>query len=1077
MKKALLLIIIFLSTIFAHAQIRVEKTSKKNLDEMIKNLDRSNLTSGILLDRSMNFSKIELFNSDKNVANFPFFKQVLLDLYNASNKEKFISYDSLKKKIKDLKGSDHTVTLGIINTRFETLNFDQSDPKKSGLKLKNGIFKQKKNKPAFISHHSLIISPLKEGVKGEVISFKFDSNFWFDNSKDKIKNLTISFDSKKEETVIIGGELTNKIIMFSYKTSGLKTITFKATYETGREETTQSSLYVVVPKSLNRTTQCSLGGTIEDNSITADIPFQGYEETSPVYGKIDYRIFYRTNNGNTSNTLSKPVIIIDGFDPGDRRRIQDCDCEEDPICAPRFIVNGQFSEEEHRSIEDMMNYLDTNGNPQNLIVVLRDLGYDVVIVNHATYTSGSKTIDGGADYIERNGLNLTKLIRNLNNSLNANGSNEELVIVGPSMGGQISRYALAYMEKKYAETNQPQWQHNTRLWISVDSPHLGANIPLGLQALINQVKDDSAAARDFADNQLGSAAAKQQLIEQYKTTTVNVGIFNQLVPVADDLDSRTVSQGYSYSRGAPFFQNFYNNLFNNGLPGSKGYPQNLRKISLVNGSMNGSKAYENPFTQNIFDAFADDSEQTVNLRAFQRVITATVHIGSLETFFLPNTNGYGKISRFKKAFDDTSIYMTNNNSRGNMDNVPGGWFPGQYELAAPVLQTSPVQVNGSFWNSFEDAFDNIISGILSFLGGNYWSLRKLEHSHSFISSFSAIGHLSPDRSWAQSLDKNLVCQNLTPFDSYFGHDKNTQHTSFNGKSVDWLLEEMGGNPQDPYFPINPDNLVGSWLMCNNLTRTYAFNSCSTPGDVVNWEVGGGMQIVSSTANSITVHTPRGSGGQGYIRAHFSNGSNVQKDIWIGPPGLPTGITGPSVVKPGFIYSYQGGVSKAAQSYQWELPSPFTVTSTIDMSSMRWNMAPTTGRYLVAMSGHQGADGYIKMRGWNNCGLGHPAILAVEHEPHDSGDPFEFQELRGGGTLDDAIYPNPANTNLTIRLKEFIKGDNLKVILTDITGKVLLSKNYSQELINLDTSKFKNGYYILKIITRTSSMTKKIIIQH
>ena len=38
--------------------------------------------------------------------------------------------------------------------------------------------------------------------------------------------------------------------------------------------------------------------------------FQGYTESGPAEGQGEYKVFYR-----------KPIIIIDGFDPGDERHI------------------------------------------------------------------------------------------------------------------------------------------------------------------------------------------------------------------------------------------------------------------------------------------------------------------------------------------------------------------------------------------------------------------------------------------------------------------------------------------------------------------------------------------------------------------------------------------------------------------------------------------------------------------------------------------------------------------------------------------------------------------------------------
>ena len=215
--------------------------------------------------------------------------------------------------------------------------------------------------------------------------------------------------------------------------------------------------------------------------------------------------------------------------------------------------------------------------------MLRNLGYDVVVVNHPTHWHNGIRIDGGADYIERNALTHVQLYQRLIQRLNQNNSNESLVIVGPSMGGQISRYALAYMEKHNIE-------HRTRLWVSVDSPHLGANIPIGVQSLLHLMYNitGSVAAGDFIEYQLNSAAARQQLIEQYANSSNE-----ELGQIW--LDGRSISQGFSQNKGRPIYLNYYNNLFQNGLQGSQGYPTLSRNIALINGSLLGRSSFMNPF--------------------------------------------------------------------------------------------------------------------------------------------------------------------------------------------------------------------------------------------------------------------------------------------------------------------------------------------------------------------------------------------------------------------------------------------------------------------------------------------------
>jgi alpha-beta hydrolase superfamily lysophospholipase len=46
-------------------------------------------------------------------------------------------------------------------------------------------------------------------------------------------------------------------------------------------------------------------------------------------------------------------------------------------------------------------------------------------------------------------------------------SNEPLVLIGASMGGLVSRYALTYMERYHMS-------HDVRTFISFDSPQKGA---------------------------------------------------------------------------------------------------------------------------------------------------------------------------------------------------------------------------------------------------------------------------------------------------------------------------------------------------------------------------------------------------------------------------------------------------------------------------------------------------------------------------------------------------------------------------------------------------------------------------
>lgn len=257
----------------------------------------------------------------------------------------------------------------------------------------------------------------------------------------------------------------------------------------------------------SRSAAASAGSSQPEHRLPASsVAFQGYDESAATTSYADYHIYYHYQTGSSSREeriLKKPIIILDGFDPQDIRNY-------------KYIYD---------SLLVYNNYNNKLGEE------LRQKGYDVVILNFPV--TGSTEIekrkngdidiplinglrrDGGSDYIERNAFLLVKLVQELNAELKRNSSNEKLVIVGPSMGGLISRYALAYMEKKEAE-GVANMNHNTKLWLSFDSPHDGANIPLSIQTgpyFFGYVGGNQQ-ARDSYNKSLRNLAARQMLIEQ-----------------------------------------------------------------------------------------------------------------------------------------------------------------------------------------------------------------------------------------------------------------------------------------------------------------------------------------------------------------------------------------------------------------------------------------------------------------------------------------------------------------------------------------------------------------------------------
>lgn len=1092
-----------------------------NWTNMLANLPVSQITSGVLLNKITDFSNLTNFNTaEKNLSDAQHFNQALSELYKASDQSRFISATTLASRTA-YSTNTNSVDIGVINTLFHRLNFNEDDVTLTGLTYTNNQYAVVAGKPSFVSKKILVASPLKEFVSGSSVNFNFNDTFIFNNATTLIKKLTVKFDNNTTNapiTIINNSAFVLSTKNIVYTTSGYKTLQFTTTFTDNTSITTYAKIHVTVTSSTTtlqsvNSTNNLCTDTLRDRGVfTAtetdnSTAFQGYDESYAFKGKIEYTVFYSYTNN--ARQMLKPIIIVDGFDPNDKRKVQDCDCENDPTCyiansvisvnfSANPIVQVTYNPAKHVSIEDSMEYqgFTSTGTPiqANFLNDLRTLGYDVIVINQPTYQITNplqptiqvwvptrlfptfiaahwetrpnlRTIDGGADYIERNAYTLASFIKNYVKPLqNSVSSTQQLVLIGPSMGGQITRYALAYMEKKFAQTGDINWKHNARLWVSVDSPHLGANIPVGAQANIwfmaDPTKMDKWQARDsYAE--LNSVAGKQQSISNFEHA--------RTTPARNLLNS-------------PFYSNYYNNVNANGVAGSNGYPVSVpstfRKIAMTNGSLTGAK-------QGV------EGQSFLYTRIYIRGLwpfqSSTITLARFHDYFTPATGNTGLVfdgdgQNFNIGFNhwDTdhqyySLTVNNQDPRGSLDVVPGGFF------------------------KFGETLKKSIEGGASD-GGFRSETNDYVFKNSFISAFSALGHLNPWQSWSNPLNYNLACSSnkQTPFDSYYGEASNTEHTTFTNDGVKWLKKELANDPQAPWFPINQNALEGSSSVCFDVNTVFTINNyCAVPSSVLytnqngnqvnGWSVEGNISIVSSTAYSITVKGTSYLQGSGKIIASFQNGQTIEKLVYLGIPKFPTSgyVTGPTSVNYNQTrtYTYSGGAPVGATSnYQWYINAPINDGGG---PTCAWQILTGQGTPTITVkTGCIAATAAIDVRVSNNCGTD-SRYMYVSISATGTG---------GGGS-------DPCATNISTFPNPITNTNNLEVSLTtpepcgiannfaitqsapinnelkiyDFYGVLRYSSNFGTNSMTLTNINLVSGNYVLNIFTNKGEILRKILV--
>ena len=563
----------------------------------------------------------------------------------------------------------------------------------------------------FEKQQLLVASALRAKHKGLQTTYNLSSSNVFNTSSNSIASIKIDFDDGNNYRAIN----LNENITVNYLEDGKKLIRFKITLNTG-EEFIRSSTIEISYSNSDLYSRSSDEITTYNSSITPDLSVYG--ETTSYPGTGEYELFL-----SADNILDKPIFLVDGFDPGDGRSIA--------------------------GIYDLLNFND-GSTTSNLGDIVRDEGFDVVILNFPTYTrtQDAAVIDGGADFMERNAMLLVDLINTINTY---KVGNEQNVIIGPSMGGIISRYALNYMENQNII-------HDTRLWISFDSPHHGANVPIGFQHQFNFLAfglDDFWILGDqnveelqpIIDGMLKSPAARQMLTDQFESHITN-------------------SDGVTFNSALALPQpNYFKGIFDNRLKNltTTGFPELTRNVSIINGS-------------GINNRYQNNTNPASSLLPGSQILDADINIMTgadlkIKTYLTPNAGTQIETSKVHLDF--------------------AWWFPlandriNNASSAAPSYSNGIDAASGGLFDIQSLTADLDTGGLV----GEFLGALSTDYFN-FIPSVSgmALETVNDEISWFDTLAG--LTTNDTPFVNWYMPDDNEPHVTLTNANVAFALTEI-----------------------------------------------------------------------------------------------------------------------------------------------------------------------------------------------------------------------------------------------------------------------------------------------
>ncbi|MBN1280431.1 MAG: hypothetical protein JXA00_02160 [Candidatus Thermoplasmatota archaeon] len=712
----------------------------QQMQNLYSKIDLTQFPSGIFLDQGSVLYREQIKQSDGSQQDSPLhltrsdFIGAYYDLVYSSVREQLPSYTELKEYSQQLieEQQQTAFTLAVIN--YDTItddtynNFINLDIQnntnisinKSRLTFKNGYFHAPVNGQPFYETKTFYgASVLLPTVYGPDTEFIIPSELTVTNSPTPLhlEKLQINFpDSGK----LMNVDIDVPFVVNQFQSDITGNVKFVLSgFANGNPFVSYGSFCYTPLTMPDYKDMGIIEATIPYNGEKGKISVWIYPSTGTVYG----------SQGNYQPALKNVMFIVDGFDVKNDRT-------QETIW--QFFGSG------------MQQFL--------------DMGFDLISIDYY--------LDNGNTFIQRNGYALREVFKKIPDWMAPGYENRKAVVMSGSMGTQTSRYALRTAEQAYED-------HHIGLFVALDGPFQGANIPIGLQGFVTYLADAfGGEAQDLLDG-LNSPASSQLLIKN--------------------------RYGGSWYVPNPAFTQYYSEVGNLGLP------QKCRNVAVASGSGYGTRlssanyvsyGYLDDITEVELWPFKIKAGGSIKTYSDKPGIVFDGWIGVKLECWCPWPicwPGQWK-TLLDIAYDDTYSIS----SSDYIDLAPGG------------TRTS-IQTAVDAFNDFDLQVIEWINNALNWRLPWTWTIQPFETMtydipvHNFIPTFSALdiplSCIGNNYNYAPGNDPNLYSK--TTFDNVYFETDNVGHVDETAGNMEFMKNELYGfmaTQQSGYLAVNNDGV-------------------------------------------------------------------------------------------------------------------------------------------------------------------------------------------------------------------------------------------------------------------------------
>jgi len=956
-----------------------EYTDRMNY--IFQHVNKSRVTTGLLSDYGLYMVEPDVFDgipADSNYVDMDTWKILYSGMYSSKINNN-VSLTLPETVFTLIDSAIHTTAVPVAMMHYQYNQLNENAVTQNLLQIVNEQIIEVPNAASpYLTKQLFAVAPKELYFTGGTVSFIFKSDLWYQNVNKTIQKCEINFNN--ESGYLLAN--WNVPVNYTFGGGGLKTIYFRLTYTDGTSYTSQTNISVTTSTILKST-----------SGYMSDIPWAKTAQHSG--GTIQVWL----SPYNYSGQIKKPLIVAEGFDPFNSTDIYD------------FL---RFSSSPN-SFGTINCPYPGGGTLKNKIDFAQ---FDIIYLDYKD----------GMDDIWRNAQLFKEVIQWVNGQKQGSEPN---VVMGISMGGLVARIALRQLENE-------GYNHQTKKYISVDSPHKGANVPIGLQAAVRHIQNvelwvwfikvfdyKSVEGAKLAVNLLNSTAAKQMLIY-------------------------TINKNYSLDNSVHnTFQQTYDQL---------GFPQQCENITISNGANNGSLTFA-------AGSAIVDYQDSYSLKWWTNFLSGLNLLALLTNYPQVAWNAIPGSSQVKV---EINVDALKNQTASRV-------YKGKVYIRKKILWLIPVNIN------IEDKTVNSTAGMLPIDGapGGLYSLEMLgggslpiptsaikQTQFCFIPTVSSLA-LSD---WSTKLTQNLTNVTTSPFHSIYTQGNNQLHTQFTS-SASFLYNHLD-------LVIIGSNMVSS-------PSSYNLNT----NQIATWSVSSGFSITPTNGGAsatVTASTTAAINGQiGTITAVINGIRTVTKSIQacFGGPEI---VNLQNETETGTETYYASEQIIAGGNYTIESGANVTFSSGSSITLSPGFHAKAGSNFRAYIEPYFTCTYSLKAAILENNEEYDEQIPVIENYTVEKTEPLKSEEETEEKTILInefylKLYPNPSVGDVIIEY-QISKSEFVEISLYDSYGKLVyrLKNNYPHDSgvykVTLNGVEFPKGFYICTLQTENKYATEKLIVK-